>query len=1202
MADGTEVGKIHLGVEIEPELSDGDPKGQLAKISKILEKGLANLKGAFKLQGLDEAFETCFKHMNTVMVEQIEAAKNTTRNFIEDISKMLENAKFRFHINYSDQPQSDGTPKQPSRIPSKARAPPLGIKMPKIDLSMDDNLISAQMSNIRSQIDLTTKKISNQKDQLAKYQEELLNLKDVKAQINAASSEMQGNKDLIKNLTAQKAALKSSMSDLGSLSAKLSLNEEIKALDSQINLATKDIDYLKQKLSELNHINADRGISKVESKIRNLQLAMSNGEMNIAKYKAALASMQESSIKMPAMPEMVNPLPVSRGMSVALSAANALGGGITSLKAKLASLAVTALKSGLSGLSNGFKQGAKHAASFAGKILGVGTASKKAASGMGHANMGIGRLIRSFVIFSLIFPLVSQGIRSLGQSIGATLMTNETFAKSLDQIKSNLMAAFMPIYNAVLPALNALMSALANITAHIAAFVSSLFGSTYSASINAAKGMVAAKDAMGAYGSAAKKAAKDANASVMAFDNLNKLNSKNDSDSGGGAPNIIPTDIDTSSASSFADKIKKMFADQDYEGIGQMIGNGINKGIAKITRFIGWSNVGGKITAVIDGFSRIFNSAVATINWDAAGKMVGTGVNTLANTVKMFFEKINWELLGQSLAKGLNGLVNKVDWTNLGQTWGSYLMARINGLYGFVTTANWAGIGKALADGVMGLANYVDWGKFGTLVGTSIQGVVSTVHNFVDNIDWRGLGSKIASSLNNFFSSVNWGEMGLTLSNAARGILNTLRKALADFDFVAIGQDIANFLCNIDWLGLLLDVGVIIARAFIGLSATIMSGVSQLALNIVDGFFNGIAEFFGDPLGWIKKHIVDPFINAIKDLFGIHSPSTVMAEIGGYLIQGLLNGIKNLIPNLLSSIGSWFGGIGSTIKDTWDGVKTWTNETWTSIKTKVGDKVNQIKTGISDGFGKAKDAVVQKCSDIKTSVTTKFGEVTSWIGGLKDDLWSKAKETFNKYCEGVGSVDVKGTVQKTMSGVLESVQSVTGQASTWGSDMMQGMASGIKSASSWVTDAVSGVASKIASWLHFSRPDVGPLREYEKWMPDMMQGLSNTLQAKTPVLLNSVKSLAASVSTAMQDIQPSVAFTGRTTSADQYNTNYVNSDDMILSLLKEIVGLLKKPGNSGGSTSTQEIVVKIGDTEMARVVIAAIKKYEKETGRQVLVS
>ena len=42
-----------------------------------------------------------------------------------------------------------------------------------------------------------------------------------------------------------------------------------------------------------------------------------------------------------------------------------------------------------------------------------------------------------------------------------------------------------------------------------------------------------------------------------------------------------------------------------------------------------------------------------------------------------------------------------------------------------------------------------------------------------------------------------------------------------------------------------------------------------------------------------------------------------------------------------------------------------------------------------------------------------------------------------------------------------------------------------------IVSAVKGIGDKIRSFLHFSRPDEGPLRDYEKWMPDFMTGLAN---------------------------------------------------------------------------------------------------------------
>lgn len=77
--------------------------------------------------------------------------------------------------------------------------------------------------------------------------------------------------------------------------------------------------------------------------------------------------------------------------------------------------------------------------------------------------------------------------------------------------------------------------------------------------------------------------------------------------------------------------------------------------------------------------------------------------------------------------------------------------------------------------------------------------------------------------------------------------------------------------------------------------------------------------------------------------------------------------------------------------------------------------------------------------------------------------------------------------------------------------MIQGLIDGVKSMFGAIGNAVKGVADKIKSFLHFSRPDEGPLREYEKWMPDMIKGLSKSLKASSPKLYNESKALAEKV-------------------------------------------------------------------------------------------
>ena len=64
----------------------------------------------------------------------------------------------------------------------------------------------------------------------------------------------------------------------------------------------------------------------------------------------------------------------------------------------------------------------------------------------------------------------------------------------------------------------------------------------------------------------------------------------------------------------------------------------------------------------------------------------------------------------------------------------------------------------------------------------------------------------------------------------------------------------------------------------------------KLGKFIWDGLINGLKDAWSTVTNGIKG-FTDGFINGFKDALGIHSPSTVFYEIGGYIDQGLANGI-----------------------------------------------------------------------------------------------------------------------------------------------------------------------------------------------------------------------------------------------------------------------------------------------------------------------
>lgn len=104
-------------------------------------------------------------------------------------------------------------------------------------------------------------------------------------------------------------------------------------------------------------------------------------------------------------------------------------------------------------------------------------------------------------------------------------------------------------------------------------------------------------------------------------------------------------------------------------------------------------------------------------------------------------------------------------------------------------------------------------------------------------------------------------------------------------------------------------------------------------------------------------------------------------------------------------------------------------------------------------------------------------------------------------------VSVVGNLLGTnLSGLLD-------ESNGWGKDLADSMANGIKDNAGKLADAAKSVANTITSFLHFSRPDVGPLREYEKWMPDMIDGMAKGIKDNAYVLRDATKGLSGQIET-----------------------------------------------------------------------------------------
>ena len=128
--------------------------------------------------------------------------------------------------------------------------------------------------------------------------------------------------------------------------------------------------------------------------------------------------------------------------------------------------------------------------------------------------------------------------------------------------------------------------------------------------------------------------------------------------------------------------------------------------------------------------------------------------------------------------------------------------------------------------------------------------------------------------------------------------------------------------------------------------------------------------------------------------------------------------------------------------------------------------------------------------------------------------------------------------------------SISTEAGSWGADLVTGLAKGILGNGGIIAKAVSWIGGIIKGFLHFSRPDEGPLREYEKWMPDMIQGMADGIRDNAYLLQEAAADLGGKLKMQLQyDVGSAngfaqVATNSRTVSMGGINVNVYPSEGM----------------------------------------------------------
>ena len=178
----------------------------------------------------------------------------------------------------------------------------------------------------------------------------------------------------------------------------------------------------------------------------------------------------------------------------------------------------------------------------------------------------------------------------------------------------------------------------------------------------------------------------------------------------------------------------------------------------------------------------------------------------------------------------------------------------------------------------------------------------------------------------------------------------------------------------IEHLPEIVEAGVTLLLGLVGNVGAIITGITEAIPAIITGLFNaftdpaniakigeagaqlwnGLVEGISNALSNAKDAVVSAFsgvIDWVKELFGIHSPSTVFAGIGDFLLQGLGQGLLDGVGAVLDTVASVFGKI-------WDAIKSIFGFGGESSESNEGKEIgSDIMSGVKGGIENGKDDV-----------------------------------------------------------------------------------------------------------------------------------------------------------------------------------------------------------------------------------------------------
>lgn len=445
------------------------------------------------------------------------------------------------------------------------------------------------------------------------------------------------------------------------------------------------------------------------------------------------------------------------------------------------------------------------------------------------------------------------------------------------------------------------------------------------------------------------------------------------------------------------------------------------------------------------------------------------------------------------------------------------------------------------------------------------DGIISKIFNKTDLASVNALLANTGSTWDSLQNSIAnsagaAGQMAETQLDNLQGQLTILKSALEGLA-ISIGELLMPYIKAIvsaiqsfvDWLNSL-DEGAQKIIVTVGLLIAALGPVLIVVGKVMTGI-GSIMQMAPAIMGAITA-----VGTALKGLFAI-----MLANPIGIIIAA----VAALVAGLLY------------LWNTNEGFRAAVLEIWESIKEGISNAISALSTFLTETWNNIMATAVSVWTGLTTFLSETWNFLYTTVSSIFTNIWNTLVLIFTNIFTSVSSTvgDIKNTIVDGLTAAFDFIRSIPGEAFAWGRDMIQGIIDGISSMVGAVIDTVKGVADSISSFLHFSKPDKGPLSEYETWMPDFMNGLAK-----------GIKDSSGLVDAAIADVA-----NGMVISPNVSALSYKEEGRGILDGIKKLMDI---QGSKDINASSGDIVIPvyIGTDMIDEIIISASQRMNLKSG------